>query len=314
MSFGRDFKILEDRSSEPIKAFGEKVLWAFENIRITLNEEVSYKGMLDDLRLNVVVGKGKALTPSCNTSFINLHDVFLSHLWCHTYGLNILAPMVGGNATIKEEVKQAWETLEHSHNLISFYKEWDIQKLPDPATIKEGDQKHFVGVTNALFWYAINYIFYHEFAHQVLGHVGEINKAKSKIPESNYKQWEVEADLCALNRMMNHEALKNRPEKSRRSVRIAILSTLGSILFSTHNSSGGTKHPDPDNRIKYSIEAFNLEDHDFEWSYATWMFIQWELFHNPQFRLVPTSKDTDPKQKFYETLALMDELKAPPQK
>lgn len=69
-------------------------------------------------------------------------------------------------------------------------------------------------------------------------------------------------------------------------------------------------HPDPDDRIKNTIEAFNLKDDDFEWGYATWMFIQWELFHNPQFKLVPTSKDTTPKFKFYETLELLDKLKS----
>lgn len=300
------FQGIEDKSEEPVRVFGEKICHAFESIRQELNEE--YGGILDDFNLNVLINKESAKGPYCSDKFIHIHDVFLSYLWCHCYGLMILTPM-SGKSLNKQEEQQARELLEHAQNLLSYHRKWDRIILPNPE-MHGSDEKKLIGVANACFWYAINYILYHEFAHKVLGHLDKLQELRSNglLSKEKLLQFEKEADLFALNRIMENPLIKGTKHVS--SVQMGILSALSSIMFTSVSVSGGISHPDPDHRIQYSIENLDIEDNDFIWGFASWIFITWEQYHNAWFRLWPTNKVGQPfKEQFEETLRLMDKIK-----
>lgn len=218
---------------------------------------------------------------------------------------------MGGKDLTTEEDGQAREILQYAQNLLSFYKKWDISKLPNPNVDDITDGKKLVGVTNAIFWYAINYILYHEFAHKVLGHIDAIEKLRSRKEEPSSEllnQFEKEDDLFALERVMEHELVKNT--KHVFSVQVGILAALSSIMFTSNTSQGGKAHPDPDNRIKYTLHKLNPPENDFVWAIAIWIFITWEQYHNEGFKLWPLSNPQSTyKEKFNETLILMEKIK-----
>jgi len=303
------FRGLEDNSQEPIRVFGERICFAFENIRQELNNGECF-GKLDSFNLNILISQEKVRGPFCDNSRLHLHDVFFSYLWCHIYGLMVLTPM-GGKDLAQEEDEQARETLQHAQNLLSFYAKWEIPNLPNPEADNLTDKKRLVGITNAHFWYAINYILYHEFAHKVLGHINAIEEMQGRQEKPSKElrnKFEKEADLFALRKIMNHELVKNTKHVS--SVQIGILAALSSIMFTANDALGGKAHPDPDHRIEYTLDQLNLEENDFTWGFASWIFITWEQYNNAWFRLWPISNPKDSfKAKFGETLKLMEQIK-----
>lgn len=298
--------IEEQPGSQPIRVFGLHFHYAFENIKTELSEyphDADLKFVQFKLLNEDKVAKG----PISTETLIQIHDSFLSFLWSYCYGLLVTAPM-GGKELSKDEYSEATDLLKYALSLLTTFEVWDKEKLPNPE-IHGKDEKKLIGASNACFWYGYNYILYHEFGHIVLGHTERVARALScgfEIHEDERKEMETEADLFALDRIM--EKLTGTSHEF--SAIIGVLTAISSLTFTSDKVSGGIYHPDPDHRLKTILDKLNKPSTEYYWGYAFWALITWELEFYKSGKIWPmTSPNSDFKAHFYETLKNLDSLK-----
>lgn len=297
--------IEKQSGNQPIRVFGQRFQFAFENVKIELSGP-PHDYDLDNVKFVLVNEDKKADGPCSSETLIQIHDTFLSFMWSYCYGLFVTAPR-GGKELSGEECKEAYDLLKYALNLLSKYDVWDKKKLPNPE-VHGKDEKELIGSSNACFWYGYNYILYHEFAHIVLGHAERANRAKLAgfdIQPDERKEMETEADLFAFERIM--EKFKGTSHEF--SAISGILSSLSSLTFTSEKVSGGKHHPDPDHRLKVILEKLDKPETDYCWAYAFWALITWELEFYKSGKIWPTTPvDGNFKAYFYETLKNLDTL------
>lgn len=296
----------EQPGNQPIRVFGLHFQYAFENIKIELGKP-PHDYCLSSVQFRLVNEDKKADGPFSTEDLIQVHDTFLSFLWSYCYGLLITAPM-GGKDLSPDEYTKATDLLKYSLTLLSHFEIWDKDQLPNPELHGKDDHK-VIGASNACFWYAFNYILYHEFAHIVLGHAERVTRAKSngyEIHEDERKEMEFTADNFALDRIT--EKLNGTDHEF--SAIIGILTAVSSLTFTSDKVAGGKDHPDPDHRLKNILEKLNKSETEYYWGYAFWALITWELEFYKSVNIWPTSTpDKNFKRHFYETLKNLDSFK-----
>ncbi len=298
---------IEDQpGNQPIRVFGPQFIYAFESVKTELSD-YSHSADLSNVQLNLLNEDVKAKGPFSTENLIQIHDTFLSFLWCYSYGLLVAAPM-GGKVLSNDEYFEARDLLKYALSLLRTFEVWDKERYPNPE-IHGKDEKKLIGATNSCFWYGYNYILYHEFGHIVLGHTERVQRARSygyDIHEDERKDMETEADLFALDRLMK-EVLGTSHEFS---AIIGVLTALGSLTFTSNRVFGGPYHPDPDHRLKTVLDKLNKASTEYYWGYAFWALITWEVEFYKSGNIWPmSSPDGDFKAHFYETLKNLDSLK-----
>ena len=293
--------------NQPIRVFGERFGFAFENIRIELKSPPHNNKSIDEYEMLISYGDEKLKGPSTNGRGIYIQESFLSFLWCYCYGLLVSAPMKGKSLT-SDEYKETIELLKYALSLFKNYTIWEKEILPNPE-LHGKDEKCLIGRSNACFWYAFNYILYHEFAHVSLGHFDKLRKSicsNEPLSNSHRIELEMEADIFALDRI--REKLVNT--KHEFSANIGIIAALGSITFTSRKFSGGKNHPDPDHRLRLTLEKINAPEDDYCWGFALWSFLIWEQHFEALHQLWPTrNPNASLKAMFYESLKNLDKLK-----
>jgi hypothetical protein len=298
---------IEDQpGSQPIRVFGLQFQYAFENVKNELSRP-PHDYDLKYVQFKLLNEDKKAEGPYSTETVIQIHDTFLSFLWSYCYGLLVTAPM-GGKELSKEEYSEATDLLKYALRLLKDYTIWDKENLPNPE-LHGKDEKKLIGASNACFWYAYNYILYHEFGHIVLGHAERNARAKSAgydILGDERKEMEIEADLFALDRIM--EKLTGTSHEF--SAIIGTLSAISSLTFTSERVSGGKYHPDPDHRLKTILDKLDKPAAEYCWGYAFWALITWEVEFYKSGKIWPTTTPNgDFKAHFYETLKNLDKLK-----
>lgn len=300
----------EQYSNQPICVLISRLQSIFQHIKNELGTS-HYSYTLNNLKLIILCEDKKAEGPKSTDNLIQIHDTFLSFLWSYTYGILGVAPMPGKEFT-KQESAEATDLLKYSLTLLTEYKVWGKEKLPNPQ-LNNANKNKFINTTNVCFYNGCIYILYHEFAHIVLGHIERLTRAKDGgfdiHPEERYEM-EKEADLFALDKILE----KTNGTDKEMSAILGVLVALCSLTFTSEKVSGGKNHPDPDHRIKTVLEKLNRPKSDYFWFFAFWALIWWEKEFYKTANIVKYTMNNiidvhDYKAVFYNSLQRLDNLK-----
>lgn len=229
---------------------------------------------------------GQFNTPRANgvTRKIELHETFLSYLWCCTYSVFIRyvetidfpnCNRLSGYEKYpisEENIAKANEVFDYARNLIVDFVEWDKTELPNPE-IYEAEKRDYVEQTNCYYTEAVKFILIHEFTHLKL-HIDEINK---ETPDSQYLKYEIEADNNAINKIKS--GLPTAPSPLADAHRLAsengiILGLLSMFFFKA--TTEGVRHPNSEDRLTNALESLDLINNDFAWGIACIGLKMWD--------------------------------------
>jgi len=186
---------------------------------------------------------------------VDFQSLLLFFLVCHASSIaEILGPVnlihftkrkepnkFNGDVGDSLEIKETYNLINWALTLRYEYSDWP-DSLPSPTR-----KDVFCKDTNALFSYALSYIYFHEYAHNKLDH----SSSKNKIEQ------EKEADDFARDIMM--KACLNETKK--RNIGIGIGSAGISLLFAIKKGKQiiQSDHPELDIRLTRSLSKINIQ-------------------------------------------------------
>jgi len=255
---------LETPGEQPIRVFYPIVKIEFEEIKKLLLGQYS-NNSLNNLKLSFLTENIKVLGPCVSVREIQLHDSFLSFLWCYCYGLTITLPM-GGKEFNELETDKARNLFRYANDIMfKKYRNWPSE-LPNPENT-ETHYKDYVAATNGVFRIALLVVLFHEFAHVVLRHLEYINPTIDKR-----RQMEYEADTFAINEILK---IVDVSELTRN---IGIISAISSLSFGQDKFDNSSFHPEPEDRLTKCLEHLNYPANNFIWGSASWVFLEWQIY------------------------------------
>ena len=230
-----------------------------------LNFGIAYKIGCDTI--NSKDANGNPNSPYIQYGTIQIHETFLSYLWCVAYAISISYELLIKNekirgkigleifdtdSKIKPNLQKVIDVFGFGISLLNEYYQWDTSKLPNPEVFKEEEMLE-IGKVNAVYLAAISFILCHEVAHSYLNHQErkiEEYRRSGKIDSTFQKKLEEEADKQAVRWLIsdcpNGDLLYTR--------KIGKIVGACALLFMSKSVNSKT-HPDTDSRIKYIIES-----------------------------------------------------------
>lgn len=283
---------------QPVRIFYESIGNIFLNIRDELYTMYSTEKIASMWGVyhpeNVAVIGPSALI---NGAQITIHDTFLSFLWCYNYGTLYNFPGYPGKFN-KSDANKATFLLGYARRLLEQYVDWDKEEWPNPE-IYNKDDWNFIRQTNTMFIVGVNVIMYHEFAHYVLGHIDELQRAGGRVSNTRLIEMEHEADAFAFEKVFEWY-------KGEWYVLFGLITALTSLMYISSNFNGGDKHPAPHLRIARCLEHLNLPDNHPAWAFASWPLMQWQVEFKTVFGF--PSKFENRKRVFYEFIHKIEEF------
>lgn len=231
---------------------------------------------------------------------IQLHETFLSFLWCTTYTIFILYletvdyPAMNKIAgytkypVSEANIEKAKEIFEYAKSLIAYYSPWDKEYFPNPESYL-AENRTYVEQTNVFYTEAVKFILAHEYTHLKL-HVEQINE---QTPRSSFLAFEQEADNEAIE-----NALKGVTNTTHYGVCGIIIGLLSMLFFGA--KSTGEKHPKTEDRITNALERLPIGDQHYAWGMACVGLELWEKQFNLRFDWLP--QPNTPKEQYYHLL------------
>ncbi|NVM64482.1 hypothetical protein FHW88_002771 [Mucilaginibacter sp. SG538B] len=284
-----------------INKYNEKTHPGTQPIRVNNNMLVmmfghSYPGFLTELKKQIEEGK---LNPKIDFVFaeeairhdtgfhtprvakesrmIQLHETFLSYLWCITYAIYILYletvdyPAMNKIAGYEKypvsesNIAKARALFDYGKSLIAFYSGWDKEQLPNPE-IYLAEERNYPEQTSLFYTDAVKFILSHEYTHLKL-HIDQIDE---NTPESYYQAFEYEADNAAIK-----NSLKGATKDSIYAVSGGIIIGILSMFFFKATTSG-EKHPDAEDRLTNALEQLPDVDNELSWGFACMGLELWD--------------------------------------
>jgi hypothetical protein len=283
---------------QPIRVFYNLIESDFIGIKEALTNLRPNDNVLSKVRLEYLTENIRVIGPSTNGLKITLHDSFLSFLWTNIYSIIVTTPSGGKEVTLDEN-KQARELRKYGISLMQQYSAWDKETMPNPEIHPKGP-KRLIGVSNAVFLSAVQFILLHEFAHVFLGH--PFVPLKERTSE-NLRKMEIDADNVAIMWAMDSSNPDNKFTDN-----IAWIAALNSLSYTPNKFSDTKIHPAPEDRIILCLELLNLKEDDYLWGYALWSIMEWqtnfELFHIPKYKVGDNFK-----KHFYDMIKELKEYK-----
>lgn len=283
---------------QPIRVFYNLIESDFIGIKEALTNLRPNDNVLSKVRLEYLTENIRIIGPSTNGLKITLHDSFLSFLWTNIYSIIVTTPSGGKEVTLDEN-KQARELRKYGISLMQQYSAWDKETMPNPE-LHPKDPKRLIGVSNAVFLSAVQFILLHEFAHVFSGH--PFVPLKDRTSE-NLRKMEVDADNVAIMWAMDSSNPDNKFTDN-----IAWIAALNSLSYTPNKFSDTIIHPSPEDRIILCLERLNLKEDDYLWGYALWSIMEWqtnfELFHIPKYKVGDNFK-----KHFYDMIKELKEYK-----
>jgi hypothetical protein len=275
---------------QPVRVFYRFYGNIFLNISSELEKDYPHAD-LNQLLLRYQSNKTKPQSPFATSWAIQIEESFLSFLWCYCYGLVVRLP-AKDKKIAQQEIVEAGELLKYAKEFLKNYKGWDKNTLPNPE-LHGRDEKRFIGVSNGMFLVAVNYVFYHEFAHIVLGHTKE-----GQVDLERKLEIEREADKFAFERIIKGSQFDEMSY-------IGVLAALGAFTFTSQNFQG-RDHPDLDHRIANFLECLDFPEDHHCWIVALWAILEWQI----HFQKLEFPEDfKNGKEYFYEMLEKIQKLK-----
>lgn len=234
----------------------------------------------------ILISNGQFRTPKINnhTRKIELHETFLSFLWCSIYSVYVTYletidyPRVNReNGEIlhprnQSNIDKAKELFDYAKYLIVDFKDWNKESLPNPE-IYFAEKRDNVEQTNCFYTEAVKFILCHEFTH-LKYHVDQID---NQTANSYFLAFEIEADNNAIDMMKRGMEQEKDPFtiSHKLAIEIGIVFGLLSMFYFRANTSG-LKHPNAEDRLTNALERLELVYNHFAWGIACVGLQMWD--------------------------------------
>lgn len=276
--------------TQPIRVLQHNITFQFETTNPTFIELsktiIKDKGLQPGISYyiseNAILDKvdGYPHTPFVDgNGKINIHETFLSYVWCICYSMLVLYEEAIAKASLNQisktliqnvdldKINKAQKLFEYAKSLITSFSNWDKMDLPNPEEYSQ-DDVFYIERANGLFVYAINFILCHEFAHVEKDHIKKLRLGQNTV--SHILDFEKEADGRAMDLV-----LSGITDRTKLSAEIGVLMGLSSMLFFKQKTMT-TTHPATDDRMHELIIKANPTNADAHWGIATLAFKLWD--------------------------------------
>lgn len=210
---------------------------------------------------------------------MELHETYLSYLWCLSFATLTLFEEVNLKPRLKatsnkpslRHVKNAENLFYYAMSLRTKFSPWD-KELPNPKTFCEEDRT-YIEKANGLFLWAVVWVLCHEIAHANLGHLAEL-KAGNYVPKVDAIEQERRADAEALNDVIRI----GKSDVAYTTRRAGSIVGLISLLLLSKNPEM-ERHPDSDDRLKDALGQLNLDPLNHIWGIAAMGLKLWDQYY-----------------------------------
>lgn len=313
-----------DNGTQPIRVLHYMLIYMFQNTNSKFFSELQEEIRLGklDRQIDLVYGEESIRknhreyrTPRANgtTRRIELHESFLSYLWCCTYSIYVTFlettdfPMCNKNAgkeiypINQENIDKAEKMFDYARLLIVDFENWDKDEMPNPERLL-AEKRDYVEQTNCFYTEAMKFILIHEFTH--LKH--HIEKIDCNTSISSYLHYEMEADNNAIDKIK--AGLSYAPTPLAASHRLAaeigvIIGILSMFFFKA--TTDGIKHPNSENRLTNALERLDLIGNPEAWAIACIGLKFWDKQFGHNFKW--GDEDQPFKDKYYSIIEQIKE-------
>ncbi|MGV3705395.1 MAG: hypothetical protein ACO1NU_08455 [Arcticibacter sp.] len=216
-----------------------------------------------------------------STQRIVLYENYNQFLWSLCYSLLVLFDkgiheprlkgVYKGTFVDSKQVREAWELFKAGISLTTEFKRTVFFDLPNPEI---DSNREYVGLANAIYCAALEFILLHEFGHHFFGHY-----ADDPNPEQS-KQDEFLVDDFAIEKMSAHFS---KEEGS--TLKAGILFGTLSFFFLDRRINGGDTHPDLDDRLNEIIDRLELDELNNLWGIASLGINLWGHHFNHNIKI-----------------------------
>jgi hypothetical protein len=309
--------------TQPIRVLNHMMTYMFQNTFPSFFEEL--KGEIDNGKVNskldLIHGRNSIKTPEGNlqtprvnldTKTIELHETFLSFLWCSTYSVYIQYletidfPRVNRlNGRIiypvsQANIDEAKEIFNYGRSLIVDFQDWDKENLSNPE-VYLAEKRNYVEQTSMYYTEAMKFILSHEYTHLKI-HADQINE-QTQI--SNYLAFEMEADNKAIDMLVAGYFPPEHFASEAQRLAITIGITIGILsMFFFRATTTGIKHPNAEDRLTNALERLNLPSYHEAWGIACIGLKIWD----EQFGINLTWED-NPKSHMHQYYNIVEQIK-----
>jgi len=210
------------------------------------------------------------------TREIELHESFLSYLWCVTYAILVIYsetidyPRINDEVgyekyhVSQESIKQAREVFDYARLLVATYIPWDKTNLPNPETYLS-EMRTYVERTSLFYTEAVKFILCHEFTHLKL----HVEKMNAETSPSSFLDFEYEADNNVIDMMVRGKLQGPSALAFARNMAIDIGIVYGILaMFFFKATTTGTKHPNSEDRLTNALQRSQVDDEHYAWGFA----------------------------------------------
>jgi hypothetical protein len=274
--------------TQPIRIQHPMLLFIFQKTNPTF-----FKEILEDIesgkvnqKINLIYGEiplrkedGKFWTPRIigKTKQIEIHETFLSFMWCVIYATYVTYletvdfPRVNKanghiiHPIIQKNIDVANEMFDYARSLIAVFQKWDINNYPNPEKYLAED-RNYIEQTNIYYTAAVKFIFCHEYSHLKFEHLKHIVDETEK---SSFCEFEFEADNYAIDSIKkgyfepSHFAAEGQILANEIGIILGILA-----MFYFQATTEGKKHPNSEDRLTNALERLELEEDHPAWGIA----------------------------------------------
>lgn len=279
---------------QPVRVLHHMLLFMFKNAYPGFSEEINemiITGKLDPI-LDFQFGKdpiqiegSRFRTPRVNLDEgkIQIHESFLSYLWCCTYAIYTLYietidyPNVNRQRgeefyrVSEKKIMEARSMLEYARLRIVVYEDWNIE-LPNPEQYMAED-RNYIEQTNFYYTEAVKFILCHEYSHLKL-HRDSISTTSS---DNEHLAFEKEADFNAIE-MMKKGIFQGSDELAiSQKMAVEIGAVFGMLaMFFFRSTTAGRRHPNTEDRLTDLLEQFGMLDNPYAWGIACMGLQLWD--------------------------------------
>ncbi|REC60091.1 hypothetical protein DRF65_22320 [Chryseobacterium pennae] len=235
---------------------------------------------------------------------IYIHETYLSYLWIISFSMFVLYEE---GMAIPDQIKREISThksqnielielteelFDYAKSLVRAYSKWDTEYFPNPEIFDENtDEGFYILRANDLYVEAMNFILFHEIAHAELEHIK--TRGENNLKGDRVKALEIEADSRAISLLLEN---CRKPFVSH----LAIVVGLASMLFVSHDLSGGSDHPDVDVRIENALDLIKPSEDSPIWAFLVLFLKLWDKQFSHNF--VTSTHYNNFKELYYELL------------
>lgn len=291
-----------DFGTQPIRVLHHMNVHMFKNTGPTffkqLLKEIQAGKLNRELRIvyaeeSIRKNDGKFQTPLANgnTRMIELHETFLSFLWCSTYSIyvryieTIDYPFCNRNAGYakypisQKNIDEAQEVFNYAKSLVVDYTCWNKDELPNPE-IYLAEKRDYVEQTNCYYTEAVKFILWHEYTH-LKSHIDNIDE---NILDSHYLEYEKEADNNAIDSIVDGLPMDNSPlsDATRLASEIGIIIGVLSMFFFKATTEG-VRHPNSEDRLTNALDKLESPANDYLYGIACVGLKMWDEQFGLQF-------------------------------